>query len=69
MTRTDHPLTGHHGDWQERLTPIISMAREMSAQTDPQQMVQDYSRWMRQMMPTDGFVSRSAGEVGIAYDP
>src|SRR5215213_55713 len=58
-TQMDRVLTGHRGPWQDRLATIIEMAREMSAQTDPQQMVQDYGRRVREMFHTDGFVALS----------
>ncbi len=45
--------------WQDRLTFVLDTVRELSAQTDPQEMVQNYSRRMRQLMPVDGTVSLS----------
>jgi sigma-B regulation protein RsbU (phosphoserine phosphatase) len=59
MTQIDRVLMGHRGKWQELLAFIVEMAREMSRQTDPQQMVQDYMRRVRQVSRLDGFVSLS----------
>ena len=46
-------------DWQQRLASVLEMARSISAQTDPQKMVQDYGRRVREMYQTDGWVSLS----------
>ena len=45
--------------WPERLEAVIETVRELSAQTDPQVMVQTYAKRMRQLMPVDGSVSLS----------
>ena len=45
--------------WQERLSAVIDTVRELSAQTDPQVMVQTYAKRVRQLMPIDGSVSLS----------
>ncbi|MEA2707885.1 MAG: phosphoserine phosphatase RsbU/P [Phycisphaerales bacterium] len=58
MTRTDPSRVGT-GAWQERLKFVIETVREMSAQTDPQRMVETYSNRVRQVMPVDGTVSLS----------
>jgi sigma-B regulation protein RsbU (phosphoserine phosphatase) len=63
MTQIDRLLTGQRGPWQQRLAFIVDMAREMSSQTDPQQMVRAYMRRVRQMFPTDGFVSLSRRDL------
>jgi sigma-B regulation protein RsbU (phosphoserine phosphatase) len=48
-----------HSDWQKRLYEVTEMMREMSSQTDPQEMVNQYSERMRQMFPVQAFVSIS----------
>ena len=45
--------------WQDRLKFVIETARELSAQTDPQEMVRKYGLRMRQVMPVDASVSLS----------
>ena len=45
------------GDWRERLDHIVETMRELSRQTDPQEMVRLYSERMRAMMPRSRFVS------------
>jgi sigma-B regulation protein RsbU (phosphoserine phosphatase) len=45
--------------WQDRLKFVIDTVRELSAQTDPQRMVQNYVKRMRQVMPVDASVSLS----------
>jgi sigma-B regulation protein RsbU (phosphoserine phosphatase) len=47
------------GDWQERLALILDMMREMSLQTDPQQMVRAYGQKVRRMWPRDRNLSLS----------
>ena len=37
--------------WQERLSHIMETMRELSTQTDPQEMVQQYYERMRQVNP------------------
>jgi sigma-B regulation protein RsbU (phosphoserine phosphatase) len=45
--------------WQERLAFVVDTMRELSRQTDPQVMVQTYSRRVRMVMPTDAFLALS----------
>lgn len=45
--------------WQERLDAIVRMTREMSALTDPQQMVLAYGNVIRSSIGVDGFVALS----------
>ena len=45
--------------WQDRLKFVIETVRELSAQTDPQVMVQTYARRVRQVMPVHASVSLS----------
>jgi phosphoserine phosphatase RsbU/P len=47
------------GDWQSRLNSILDMMREMSLQTDPQEMVRNYGARMRRLMPRDANISMS----------
>src|SRR5438105_4513556 len=49
----------HSGDWQHRLALIVDMMREMSLQTDPQQMVQAYGDKIRSLLPSDRRISLS----------
>jgi sigma-B regulation protein RsbU (phosphoserine phosphatase) len=46
-------------DWQQRLSLIMDMMREMSLQTDPQQMVRAYADKIRHLLPSDRRVSLS----------
>ena len=48
-----------NGDWQQRLDVIVELMREMSRQTDPQEMVQTYGRRIRQLLPSDRRISLS----------
>src|SRR5258708_26799181 len=41
------------GTWQERLAYIMEMMREMSVQTDPQEMVKAYASRVRKLLPSD----------------
>jgi sigma-B regulation protein RsbU (phosphoserine phosphatase) len=52
---TDRP----GGDWQSRLALIVDMMRDISRQTDPQEMVRSYGKRLRQLLPLDGSVSLS----------
>src|SRR5438132_4178240 len=50
----------HSGStWQERLDIIVDMMREMSSQTDPQEMVRAYGAKARAILPSDGRISLS----------
>ena len=46
-------------DWRQRLAEITEMMREMSLQDDPQAMVRRYSERVRNLMPSDGWLSLS----------
>lgn len=48
-----------NSDWCQRLNVVVQTMREMSRQTDPQEMVNAYIRRMRQLMPVDCQVSLS----------
>ena len=50
-------------DWQTRLRDVTVMMRELSEQTEPQDMVRSYRRRISQMYPVDGFVSISRRDL------
>ncbi len=47
------------GEWQARLAQVVETMREMSRQTDPQEMNRAYRARMRHLLPVDGVVSLS----------
>lgn len=50
-------------DWRRRLAIIVETMREMSRQTDPQEMVRTYGERMRQLLPIDRRVSLSRRDL------
>jgi sigma-B regulation protein RsbU (phosphoserine phosphatase) len=50
-------------DWQERLALIVETMREMSRQTDPQEMSRAYGKRMRSLRRTDRSVSLSRRDL------
>lgn len=46
-------------DWRTRLTRVVDTMREMSRQTNPEEMVRAYSARMREMLHTDDTISLS----------
>ncbi len=46
-------------DWRKRLAVIVEMMRDMSLQTDPQEMVRSYGEKVRLLLPSDGRISLS----------
>lgn len=57
-------LLGHiHGQWNQQLAYIVETMREMSRQTDPQEMVRAYGERVRQVMPTDRVISLSRRDL------
>ncbi len=46
-------------DWREQLEIIVEMTKEMSRQTDPQEMSRAYGQRMQTLRPTDRMVSIS----------
>lgn len=50
-------------DWRERLRDVTEMMRELSTQTDPQEMVRRYSDRMGQIFPAYAFVSLSRRDL------
>ncbi len=58
------PATGFFkGDWQRRLEHVVEMMRDMSRQTDPEEMVQSYGKRYRQFMPSSRFVALSRRDL------
>lgn len=54
------PLNGSPAlDWRERLALVIETMREMSQQTDPQEMVRLYGERMEKLLPRDRLISLS----------
>ena len=51
------------GDWREQLAFIVEAMREMSLQSDPQAMVRSYGSRIRQLMPSDRWISISRREL------
>lgn len=54
-------MFSHHADddWCRRLNAVVQTMREMSRQTDPQEMVRSYARRMQQLIPVDLRISLS----------
>jgi len=55
------------GDWQQRLDAVVATMREISSQTDPQAMVRDYARRMREVLPVDRSISLSRRDLEEPY--
>jgi sigma-B regulation protein RsbU (phosphoserine phosphatase) len=51
------------GDWQERLAVVVDTMREMSRQTDPQEMARAYRARMGRLFPIDNAVSLSRRDL------
>lgn len=52
-----------NADWRTRLRDVTVMMRELSEQTEPQDMVRSYRTRISQMYPVDGFVSISRRDL------
>ena len=52
-------------DWRARLAEVAELMREMSTHEDPQEMVRAYGRRVRQIMPSDRWISLS--RRGLEY--
>jgi sigma-B regulation protein RsbU (phosphoserine phosphatase) len=50
-------------DWKDRLAIIVETMRDMSRQTDPQEMVRAYARRVRQLLPADRFLALSRRDL------
>lgn len=69
-SHSSHPET----EWSRRLSLVLSMVREMSEQTDPQQMVSLYGERNKQLVDVDAVISLSrrglkGGEYRITRSP
>lgn len=53
----------HAQTWQERLSIIVPMMREISEYTDPQEMVRAYGARVAKLIPRDGFISLSRRDL------
>jgi sigma-B regulation protein RsbU (phosphoserine phosphatase) len=51
------------GDWRQRLAFIVHTMRDVSRQTDPEEMVRLYSGRMRQVVPSDRLVTLSRRDL------
>jgi sigma-B regulation protein RsbU (phosphoserine phosphatase) len=60
-------LLSAHGSWQERLDFVVEMMRDLSRQTDPQKMVDNYGQRMRKIIPSDAHMSLSRRELERPY--
>ncbi|MGB7161263.1 MAG: PP2C family protein-serine/threonine phosphatase [Tepidisphaeraceae bacterium] len=60
-------FTAGRGPWQERLAFVVEMMREMSRQTDPQEMVKAYGRFMDRILEADRFVSISRRDLAAPW--
>lgn len=58
MPTTSESLLGT-GHWKDRLDQIVSTMREMSLQTDPQEMVKAYSKRMQKLSPNNRMIAIS----------
>jgi sigma-B regulation protein RsbU (phosphoserine phosphatase) len=54
-------------DWREQMDFVVATMREMSSQTDPQEMNQAYRRRMRTVLPVDGSMSLSRRDLTAPY--
>src|SRR5579872_5526483 len=50
-------------DWRERLDIIVAMMREMSVQTDAQEMRRAYTERIRRLLPVDASLSLSRRDL------
>ncbi len=57
------------GDWQERLAYIVDAMREMSLQTDAQEMVRSYGTRVRKLLPAARWLSREPAGARSALVP
>jgi sigma-B regulation protein RsbU (phosphoserine phosphatase) len=67
MNATPTTRDGSVTDWRERLDLIVETMREMSTQTDPQEMRKAYAERVRRIIPTDATVSLSRRELKFPY--
>jgi sigma-B regulation protein RsbU (phosphoserine phosphatase) len=60
-------FTAGSGPWRERLAFVVEMMRDMSRQTDPQEMVRAYGRFMDRIREVDRFVSLSRRDLAAPW--
>src|SRR3954469_11957072 len=56
-------LLAGHGDAQQKLAFVVERMRDLSRQTDPQVMVAEYGKRMRQVVPSDAYFSLSRRDL------
>src|SRR5437879_1554502 len=54
-------------NWRDQLDFVVASMREMSSQTDPQEMNQAYRRRIRTVLPVDGSVSLSRRDLSAPF--
>jgi len=54
-------------DWRAHLAEVVETVREVSLQTDPQEMVRRYGERLRKISPLDGFLSVSRRDTKSGY--
>jgi sigma-B regulation protein RsbU (phosphoserine phosphatase) len=60
-------LLAGHGDTQQKLAFVVEMMRDLSRQTDPQVMVAEYGKRMRQVVPSEGYFSLSRRDLDAPF--
>lgn len=60
-------LLSAHGDTQQKLAFVIDMMRDLSRQTDPQVMVANYGKRMREVIRSDANFSLSRRDLEAPY--
>lgn len=60
-------FTAGRGPWRERLAFVVEMMRDMSRQTDPQEMVRAYGRFMDRILEIDRFLSISRRDLAAPW--
>lgn len=63
MATSTGKSVGPSNDWQQRLAIIVETMRDMSRQTDPQEMVRAYARRVRPLLPADRFLALSRRDL------
>ena len=56
-------LVNVSGDWEQRLAHVVDTMRDMSRQTDPQEMVRAYARRMRGLYTDERFLALSRRDL------
>jgi len=59
LSHSSGPLAGNISDWQERLGLIVDMIREMSRQSDPQELIRLATAKMETLYSSECYVSLS----------